>query len=118
GDHLKSYPVKPNGRLAQGLVVQSPSTFGNHGCTPTVSANGSAGAVVWVTENAGTGSPAILHAFDASNVATELYNSEQNSARDSAGNGLRFTIPMVAQGRVYVGTTGEVDVYGLIPSSQ
>ena len=118
GDNLKSFAVKPNGRLSRSDVAQSPSTFNNRGCTPTVSANGSTGGVVWVIENTGTGSPAILHAFDAANVANELYNSQQNSGRDSAGNGLRFTIPTVAQGRVYVGATGEVDAYGLISSSQ
>jgi hypothetical protein len=118
GDNLKSFAVKPNGRLSRSDVAQSPSTFDNRGCTPTVSANGSAGGVVWVIENTGTGSPAILHAFDAANVANEIYNSQQNSGRDSAGNGLRFTIPTVAQGRVYVGATGEVDAYGLISSSQ
>ena len=118
GDNLKSFAVKANGRLSRNPVSVSPSSFGNRGCTPTVSANGNAGGVVWVIENTGTGSPAVLHAFDAANVANELYNSQQNSGRDSAGNGLRFTIPTVAQGRVYVGTAGEVDVYGLISPSR
>jgi hypothetical protein len=63
------------------------------------------------------GEPAVLRAFDARNVARELYSSEQNAARDRAGQSLRFTIPTVIDGRVYVGAKGEVDVYGALPGS-
>lgn len=59
------------------------------------------------------GRRAVLHALNAMNVAQELYSSEQNLARDNAGAALRFVIPLVVNGRVYVGTAGEVDVYGL-----
>jgi len=55
------------------------------------------------------------YAYDASNVAHELYNSEQNRARDHAALATRFSIPMVINGRVYVGTRSQVDVYGLLP---
>ena len=51
---------------------------------------------------------------DARNVANEIYDSEQDSARDRAGIARRFVTPVVANGRVYVGTRGEVDVYGLL----
>jgi len=51
-------------------------------------------------------------------VAHELYNSEQESARDRAGAALRFTIPTVVDGRVYIGTKREVDVYGLLSSGK
>jgi len=57
--------------------------------------------------------PAVLRAFDAANVGRELWTSEQNAARDRAGVALRFTTPAVCGGRVYVGTRGGVDVYGL-----
>ena len=56
----------------------------------------------------------MLHAYDAANVAREIYNSEQEGTRDRAGMTLRFTIPTVANGRVYVPARGEVDVYGLL----
>jgi hypothetical protein len=54
------------------------------------------------------------HAFDAADVRRELYNSEMNASRDRAGTALRFAIPTVAAGRVYVGAKGEVNVYGLL----
>ena len=56
----------------------------------------------------------MLYAYDSTNVAHELYNSEQNSARDHAALATRFSIPTVVNGRVYVGTRSELDVYGLL----
>jgi hypothetical protein len=58
--------------------------------------------------------PAVLHAFDATDVAKERFNSEQNSGRDRAGMTVRFAIPTVVGGKVFVGTRGRVDVYGLL----
>ncbi len=61
---------------------------------------------------------AILYAYDASNVRQELYNSDQNPDRDRPGMAVRFAIPTVANGRVYVGTKRRIDVYGLLPKIQ
>jgi hypothetical protein len=72
---------------------------------------------VWILSTKvwdGADQPAILFAYDAANVAHELYNSTQNAARDRAGKALRFTIPTVANGRVYVPAKREIDVYGLL----
>ena len=73
--------------------------------------------MLWVLRSKswnGADAPATLSAFDAENITHQLYSSEQNSSRDRAGVALRFNIPTVANGRVYVGTKGEVDVYGLL----
>jgi hypothetical protein len=106
------------GRLSS-EPVRGSRTFPDPGSTPTVSANGSKDGIIWALTSRHwsdlDGKPAVLYAFDASNLAHELYNSEQNAPRDRAGVGLRFNIPMVANGRVYVGAKGELDVYGLIP---
>jgi hypothetical protein len=86
--------------------------------TPTLSANSLNDGVVWLLRSKvwnAPDQPAALYAYDASNVAHELYNSEQNAARDRPGLALRFNIPMVVNGHVYVGSKHEVDVYGLLP---
>ena len=105
-----------NGRLSANPVARGAHIFTDPGATPTISANGARDGIVWVLETKtwnGDDRPAVLHAYDAANVAVELYSSESNARRDRAGTALRFTIPTVAGGRVYVGAKGEVDVYGL-----
>jgi hypothetical protein len=87
--------------------------------TPTVSSNGSENGIVWVLatklwNESFTDKPAVLHAYEAANLAHELYNSEQRSERDRAGMTVRFAVPTVANGRVFVGTKGRLDVYGLL----
>jgi hypothetical protein len=108
--------VLKKGHFADQLAAVASRKGGQAGATPTVSANGAANGIVWLIEtkawNDFGGRPAVLHAYEASNVANELFNSEQNSSRDRAGPALRFTIPTVVNGRVYVGAKGEVDVYG------
>ncbi len=119
GDYLKDF-VLGHGTLSDAPVTAGTQKFANPGATPAISANGNGtrDAIVWLIEtkvwNAwATDRPSVLHAYDATNIARELYNSEQNSARDRAGMTVRFTIPTIANGRVYVGTKREVNVYGL-----
>jgi hypothetical protein len=89
----------------------------NPGATPTISANGTKGGIVWTvttrTWQASQERFAVLHAYDAADVSRELYNSEQDAVRDRAGLSVRFTIPSVANGRVYIGARKVVEVYGL-----
>ncbi len=84
------------------------------GATPVLSAAGTKNAILWVIDPA---NPGVLHAYDALNLKTEFWNSSQAAnKRDQAGRGLKFTVPTVANGRVYVGTKNELDVYGLLPN--
>jgi hypothetical protein len=120
-DMLRDFAVA-GARLSDRPVASGTVQFDNPGAGPVVSANGTRDGIVWLIEtkvwNAYASTKAsVLHAYDAANVARELYNSEQNGERDRAGVTVRFTLPMVANGRVYVGAKREVDVYGLLPSS-
>jgi hypothetical protein len=100
--------------LSGGLLSTKPEsestlTFGFPGATPVISASGNTNGILWALERDGNE----LHAYDATNLANELYNSGQAGARDSLGTVVRFTVPMVANGRVYVGTKSTLVVYGL-----
>jgi len=115
GDHLKMFPFI-NARLQSNPSSTSSVTFAYPGATPSISANGTANGIVWVTSNT---NPAVLRAYDAANLATELYNSNQAAnGRDNFGNGNKFITPMIANGKVFVGTTTGVGVFGLLPSAQ
>jgi hypothetical protein len=134
---LQSYSFNTaTGMFDLSSVPQSPGSFGFPGSTPSVSSSGTVNGIVWVLDNGnyctpesdGCG-PTVLHAYDATNVAKELWNSTQG-AGNAAGNAVKFTVPTVANGKVYVGTRGnntggntssstipgELDVYGLLPN--
>ncbi len=106
GDSLKAFPLS-NATLAP-PASQSQARFGYPGCVPTISANGASNGIVWLLESSN-----VLRAYDASNVATELYDSNQNRARDLLGNYVKYSAPTVANGRVYAGTQNSLAVYGL-----
>jgi hypothetical protein len=86
------------------------------GVIPTISANGANNGILWAirTEFYSIYQPSILYAFDATNIKTKLYSSDQDAVRDTPGLAVKFTVPTVAQGKVYVGTAAEVNVYGLL----
>ena len=98
GDALKAYALR-EGLLSTSPVGIGPETIGFPGATPSISANGNTKGIVWAVQSDGYGSsPAILRAYDATNVAHELYNTEQNPGRDRAGIAVKFTVPLMAIG--------------------
>ncbi len=108
---LKAFTVT-NAKLVAMPQSQTPSQFGYPGTAPSVSANGTANAIVWAHEN---GSTAVLHAYDAANLAHEIYNSNQAAGnRDHFGTGNKYITPTIADGKVFVGTTNGVAVFGLL----
>jgi hypothetical protein len=110
-DSLKAFPIA-SAKLAASPSSQTANQFGYPGTTPSISANGAANAIVWAVENGGT---AVLHAYDATNLATEFYNSNlAANSRDQFG-GNKFITPMVANGKVFVGTSNSVAVFGRFP---
>lgn len=112
-DYLKSFLLS-NALLSTSPTSQSPTTYPYPGATPTVSANGNVNGIVWAI-SAISANIAQLHAYDAANVSRELYNTGQNTTRDQPGQMVKFSVPTVANGKVYVGTQTELDVYGLLP---
>ena len=92
---------------------ETPTAFGYPGATPSISGTNAGNLIVWATENT---SPAVLHAYEAENLGVELFNSNQAAGgRDNFGNGNKYITPMIANGKVYVGTTNGVGVFGLLP---
>ena len=139
GGHLKLFAFNTGtGQFNGAQSSQSPGSFGFPGATPSVSASGTSNGIVWAMDSSAYGTnnggarnagPMILHAYDATNLATELWNSSMaTGSGDQAGNGVKFTVPTVANGKVYVGTRGndttngsgtvlgEIDVFGLLPN--
>jgi hypothetical protein len=109
GGNLKAFSIA-NAQLSLSAASQSANTFGYPGATPSVSANGTSDGIVWAAENVPT---AVLHAYDATNLSQELYNSNQAAGgRDHFGPGNKFITPMIANGKVYVGTGNGVGVFG------
>jgi hypothetical protein len=116
-DHPKMFVI------STGLIQTPPAStagtfaFGFPGASPVISANGTTGGILWAIDSSafGSGGPAILYAFDATNLATELYDSTQ-IITDDPGPAVKFTVPTVANGSVYMGTQTQLAVFGLFPS--
>jgi uncharacterized repeat protein (TIGR03806 family) len=99
-------------------LSSSANSFSGFGTTPSISASGTSNGIVWaidpsVTANAYSASPAVLRAYNATNLALQLYNSSQLLSRDNPGNAVKYAVPTVANGKVYVGAQYALSVYGL-----
>jgi hypothetical protein len=113
GGTLKAFTLNA-ALLPASPTSQSAATFGYPGASPSVSASGSSNAILWALTSA-SGSAAILHAYNPANLQQEYYNSTQAaSGRDAFGNGQRYITPVVANGKVFVGTPTGVAVFGLL----
>lgn len=112
-DRLKQFT------LANGLLSKTPVAVSSEvttaaygvGSTPSISANGTTNGIVWAIDSSQT--TQVLYAHDATNVANTLWSSALNPTRDSAGQPIKFAVPTVVNGRVYVGSNGQVNVYGV-----
>jgi hypothetical protein len=112
GDYLKAFPIT-NALLATTPAGKSANTFAYPGSTPSVSSNGSQNGIIWAVENqSGAG---VLHAYNPASIATELYDSNQAANSRDHFTDNKFITPMIANGKVYVGTPTSVAVFGLLP---
>jgi hypothetical protein len=121
-DVMKSFSLV-NGVMSTTPVSQTATVMNYPGATLSVSANGNTNGIVWASQRidldpngAGVRGPGILHAFDANNLGTELYNSNQApSSRDQLDFTAKWSSPTVANGRVYVASLSQLTIYGLLP---
>ncbi len=111
GSNLEAFSFA-NGAISSTYTSKSAAGAGTYSPTPSVSANGTTNGIVWSIRSDNT--PEILYAHDALNVATQLYTSQQNSTRDNPGNPVKFIVPTVINGKVYVGSQAQLSVFGLL----
>jgi LysM repeat protein len=117
-DYLKAFPLV-SGQLT-GPTATSSEKYGYPGANPVVSANGNTQGIIWSLETDGymNSAPSVLMAHNATNVSTTLYSSNTNLSRDNPGLAVKFTVPTVVNGKVYVGTQNQLSVYGLLSGQQ
>jgi hypothetical protein len=119
-NYLAAYSVT-NAHISTTPMMRSSYRFAANGASPSISANGTNGAIVWVVEKdasfTGRG-PAVLRAFDAMNLTNQLYSSNDAGARDQLQIAREFQVPVVANGKVYVATQTGLSVFGTFASVQ
>lgn len=115
-DRLKAFTFDPESQRFDSLPAsQTEASFRFPGPTPSISADGDVNGIVWIVQADAyvDGGPAILHAYNATDLTQELYNSGEHGKRDVAGPAVKFSVPTIANGKVYVGTRTGLIVYGL-----
>ncbi|MGO8701807.1 MAG: chitobiase/beta-hexosaminidase C-terminal domain-containing protein [Limisphaerales bacterium] len=113
GDVTKGFLIS-NGVIKATPLSQAATSFSALGGTPSISANGASNGIVWTIQSDAFASsgPAVLHAYNATNLAQELYNSSQNAARDNPGGAIQMTTPTVVNGKVFVGAQYALSIFG------
>jgi len=116
GDALRQYPIS-DGVVAAVSSSESSNTYSYRGAAPAVSASGTTNGIVWAVDFSGkqNGTPLVLYAYDATNVSTLLYASP-SSGSGAAATASKFTVPVVANGKVYVVGQSAFTVFGLLPN--
>ena len=113
-DFVREFSIT-NGLLSATPTSLSSATYSYAGAAIAVSANGNTNGILWAVQRNGTTGPGVLHAYDARNLGTELYNSSQSGSRDTLDFAAKFTPATVVNGRVYVASMSQLTVYGLLP---
>ncbi len=128
-DNLKAFQFNGNDLVTPNFQTGPDFIGGEPGAYLSISANGNTNGIVWanavLSGNANHGSvPGVLRAYDANNVATELYNNQQNATRDTCNNFAKNGYATIANGKVYLGSfgtanagSGQLCVYGLLPTN-
>ncbi|HEV2695239.1 MAG TPA: PA14 domain-containing protein [Verrucomicrobiae bacterium] len=113
GGVLKAYTIT-NGYITPKPDSTTKTSFSGFGTTPSVSANGTSNAIIWTIQSDGAvrGQPAILHAYNATNLSIELYSSSQMPERDDPGKAVKMSVPTVADGKVFVGAQSSLAIFG------
>jgi hypothetical protein len=118
GDTVQAFSLT-NGLLSTSATYKSSMVFPDRGAALAVSANGSSNGILWAVQRNGTSAPAVLFAFDPANssngVLKELWDSAQAGTRDTMDVAAKFTIPLVANGKVFVTGQTQLTAYGLLP---
>ena len=120
GDYIKAFGLNTTtGLLSTTPTSETTHKFAYPGTTPSISANETKDGVLWALDNSSykNATGAVLYAYDATNLATELYNSNQDASRDDPGGAVKFQVPTVANGKVYVGTQTQLSVFGLLSTA-
>jgi Ricin-type beta-trefoil lectin domain-like len=118
---LKAFQVS-NDTLSSTPTSQSSETFKYPGITPSISSNGNTNGIVWAVSpppacgnnGCNPSGSGVLRAYDATNLGNELYNSGQNSSRDQLDSYTKFSVPTIANGKVFVGTQTSLSIFGLL----
>jgi hypothetical protein len=119
-DTLKAFQLT-NGLLSTAPTSESAAVYQVRGASFAISANGSSGGILWALQNNGAsadndvGAPGVLFAYDANNLATELYDTTQAGSRDTLDNAAKFSIPLVANGKVFIAGQTQLTAFGLLP---
>jgi hypothetical protein len=114
GDAIKAFRLS-HGLLSIGPTSQSQEVYARRGGSLAISANGSQAGILWAVQDRGDSVPGVLRAYRATNLDNELYNSDAAGPRDTLDAAAKFSVPLVVNGKVFVGSMSRLTVYGLLP---